>query len=310
MVYEIVIVCNDSYVQHAAVMLCSLFDTNKGKRFHINLLTDGLTEANKSALEAFCKEHGSTLSVTIPDSSYNGIELSSLPVGQWHTMMYYKLFIPRIMPSTLDRCLFLDVDMVVCDDISALYNQDISDFTIFAAADTPDALLHKKRLGLEKDAIYINSGVMLCNLERWRKMESERPIIQFTYGIRDRIVNEQDVIACYFQGEFRIMPIRWNMVTFYFWRYPNIDQRYLPQLKDARRNPGIVHFASPVKPWYRDSYHPYAHLYRRYLRKTPWKDAPGFGYYEKLTRFGRFKKLVRRTLNRFDIMHDVMYLVK
>lgn len=42
MVYNIVIVANEAYIQHAAVMLCSLFETNKGKQFDIYLLTDGI----------------------------------------------------------------------------------------------------------------------------------------------------------------------------------------------------------------------------------------------------------------------------
>lgn len=309
MTYEIVIVCNDPYAQHAATMLCSLFETNKDKLFHVTLLTDGLSDDNANKLNGFCNAHGSTLRIVKPEQDYCSIDLTKLPVGQWNTMMYYKLFIPQVLPLTADRCLFLDVDMVINDDISQLYHQDIGSYAIFAAEDTPDCIAHKQRLGLEKDDTYINSGVMLCNLIRWREMEKQRPIFDYVATIKHIITNEQDVIAMYFQGMIRLLPIRWNMTTFYFSRRPIIFSKYLPQLRDARRNPGIIHFASPIKPWFRDSQHPYRHLYRRYLKLTPWCYTPLQGYYEQLSGIKRIKKTIRNFLNRYNLMHDAGYPV-
>ena len=104
---------------------------------------------------------------------------------------------------------------------------------------------------------------MVCDLLQWRAMELQRPIFEFVRTVADKINNEQDVIAMYFKGKITSLPIKWNMTTFYFRRQPKIFNKYLPQLIDARKAPGIIHFACPIKPWFRDCQHPYKILYKR-----------------------------------------------
>ena len=125
--------------------------------------------------------------------------------------MYYKLYIPTILPQEAERCLFLDVDMVINADIAELYNIELSDNVIAAAEDIPDCIQIKQRLGLAQDDLYINSGVMICNLAAWRSMESQIPIFDFTRSVAEKIQNEQDVIAMYFRGKLKILPICWTV---------------------------------------------------------------------------------------------------
>lgn len=47
--YHIVIVTDEGYVQHAAVMLTSLFETNRRKIFHVYVLTNGLSQNRNHA---------------------------------------------------------------------------------------------------------------------------------------------------------------------------------------------------------------------------------------------------------------------
>lgn len=302
--YNIVIVSDEGYVQHAAVMLTSLFETNKDKRFSIYLLTNGVSETSVSRLNCLCQAYKSIITILNLEqlSSTLSISLAELPVGQWTTMMYYKLFIPTVLPKSEKRCLFLDVDMIINSDIEELYNWDLQDNVIAAAEDMPDCVKIKERIGLPQEALYINSGVMVCDLNRWRQLEAERPIFEFVKQVSDQIVNEQDVIALYFKDKLILLPIRWNMVTFYFLRVPKIFDKYLPELREAQRHPGIIHFAAPVKPWYRDCTHPYRKLYKRYFRKYAEiiDVAPermwDFPYGEKLTNRQRFNKRVKSIL--------------
>ena len=243
--YNIVIVSNEGYIQHAAVMLVSLFTMNKDKHFVIYLLTDGITNATEDKLREVCDAHQADLKVI-----KCGIDnLGDFPVGQWKPIMYFKLLIPQLLPSTEKRCLFLDVDMVVHDDITSLYEWNLGDKVIAAAEDMPDCVAFKPRLGLKDTDLCINSGVMVCDLEKWRLMEQKQPIMAYATNIISIIVNEQDVLACYFRDKIALLPIRWNMTTFYFNRKPKIFSKYLPELEAAKRFPGIIHFAAPIKPW-------------------------------------------------------------
>lgn len=305
--YYIVIVTDESYVQHAAVMLTSLFETNRGKRFHVHVLTNGLSQESESRISALCRKYDSFLAKHICSDA----KIKDLPVGQWSTMMYYKLYIPTILPQEAERCLFLDVDMVINADIAELYNIELSDNVIAAAEDIPDCILHKQRIGLSQNDLYINSGVMVCDLKKWRILEYSQPIFNFTRSVATKIQNEQDVIAMYFKDRIKALPIRWNMVTFYFMRKPKIFDKQLPQLKEAKRNPGIIHFACPIKPWFRDCNHPFGYLYRQYLQLTPWYDAHHrFPIFEQLTLRQRFNKHIKNILNDFNILRYNEHLTK
>lgn len=313
MTYNIVLVANEGYVQHAAVMLCSLFETNKNKVFDIYLLTDGISEISKSRLQKLCTRYNSRLIVKLPEQELGnslGINLKELPVGQWNTMMYYKLFMPVMLPKECERCLFLDVDMIINDDIQTLYNWDLNGNIIAAAEDIPDCdECHKPRLGLAQNDAYINSGVMVCDLNAWREKEAVTPIFDYVKTISDIIMNEQDVIALYFKNEITILPIRWNMTTFYFMRVPKIFRKYLPQLQEAKRNPGVIHFAAPIKPWFKDCTHPYRKLYKKYLNLTDWNDWT-FVNWEDLTLTQRFKKTIKNLLNEIGLLKDTLYTPK
>lgn len=304
--YYIVIVSDESYTQHAAVMLCSLFETNPDKIFAIYFFTIDISKEGQQHLSQLCEKYKSTISFIVCPIE----KISDLPIGQWNIIMYLKLFMPQLLPTSIERCLFLDVDMIINSDIAKLYHTDLSNNVIAATEDIPDCIKHKQRIGLQQDDLYINSGVMVCDLSKWRIMEQKQPIFDFTHTIASKILNEQDVIALYFKNNIKTLPIRWNMVTFYYMRKPKIFNKYLPQLKEAKRNPGIIHFACPIKPWFRDCNHPFGYTYRRYLEHTPWYMNNSFPFFERLTPRQRFNKYIKNILNKLGILQYADYLMK
>ena len=305
--YNIVCVSNEAYIQHTAVMLCSLFESNKNNIFCIYLLTPDISPISKQRLDNLCKYYNSEFVTYICSTN----EIIHFPIGQWKIVMYLKLLMPQLLPTNIERCLFLDVDIIINADITELYHIDLVDNIIAAAEDIPDCIYIKKRLGLPQNELYINSGVMVCNLRAWRKLEIQLPIFNFIHSIIDKIQNEQDVIALYFRDKIKKLPIRWNMVTFYFNRVPNIFPQYLPELKEAKIQPAIIHFAAPIKPWFCDSQHPYAYLYKKYLRiyakQLNIKVNLHFPYGEQLNPRKRFNKNIRNLLNRIGIIKDAGY---
>lgn len=53
--YNIICIIDESYAQHAAVMLTSLFYQNPKKLFRIFLMTDAITENTKKSLNMLLK---------------------------------------------------------------------------------------------------------------------------------------------------------------------------------------------------------------------------------------------------------------
>lgn len=316
--FNVVIVSNNAYVQHGAVMLTSLFETNRDSSFRIFLLTDGISDENYSHLNSLCVSYGNSLEVHVPENelkNVNGLDISKLPTAKWSKMMYYKLFMPNVLPADVERCLFLDVDMVVVDDIKPLYNIKFAGSTIIAAVeDVVSCVPRKEALGLSPEDYYINSGVMVCNVSAWRKEEAERPIFDFVLHWSKRAINEQDDLAVYMKGRIQLLPLRWNMVACNYLRKKFVFPKYYDELTDARRNPAIHHFCTLIQPWYADSPHPYRSLYKKYLKmygeitgcqinlKFPYKQPP-------MPLWKKIRQKISCLFNYFDIIKQPGYIL-
>jgi lipopolysaccharide biosynthesis glycosyltransferase len=74
-------------------------------------------------------------------------------------------------------------------------------------------------------------------------------------------------------GRWRELEPRWNQGA-HLYEYPN--WRESPLDREAyhclKRDPWIVHFCSPSKPWHYFCRHPFASDFRRCLRQTAWRD--------------------------------------
>lgn len=302
--YNIVCISDENYAQHTAVMLASLFDTNKEKTFHIFILTQELSTKTVILLKSIIPPN-SQLTVITKTNEELAITINNNELGgkSWNPIMYLKLFMPKFMGEDVHRLLFLDVDMIINADIDYLYNIELKDNVIAGAEDWKYSIGHKKRLGLDKDAMYINSGVMVIDIDKWRKYEKEKPMSTYLNIHKKLIQNDQDAFALYFKDKIEYISQQWNVTTYYFERKPRIFDKYLSALEEFRKNPFIIHYCEPIKPWFRECRHPYRSLYNKYLKRTPWHNYkfPSCG-----THFGKpaWRYIIKHWLNTIGIRHD------
>lgn len=308
--YNIVCITDDLYAQHAGVMMASLF-THTLKPCRIFVLTNSLTLENKNKLRSIVTKSQYS---TIQFIEKNDVEwyFNDFSTGEnvkkWSSTMYLKLFMPLLLPVTIDRALFLDVDIVINSNIMNLYEMDLTKCVIAAAEDWKYSIIHKDRLKLPSEAHYINSGVMMVNLNQWRKLNQQFPIRQFMTDNKECIINDQDVFALYFQGNIQYISQKWNVTTYYFERNPRIYDKFLPLINDIRKNPYIIHFCEPIKPWFKECRHPYRRLYKQYLKQTPWKNYkfPSCGLY-----LGKpaWRYVVKYWLNKLHLRYDEWMMI-
>lgn len=271
---NIVCIATEDYAQHAAVMLCSLLENNREEPFRVFLMTYTMTADTKHRLHEVVEGRGAQL--TIIEDSYEGCGLESLRcdtgVKAWNAIMYLKLLIPQYLPQDVDRFLFLDVDMVVNASVRPLYDTDLKGCIVAACEDYEFCGVHKVRLGLPDDELYVNSGVMVVDLRAWREKQLSDPMFDFLSQRRDVVRDDQDAFALYFRSRIMLLPTnQWNATTFFFERRPRILSKYLGEVSAVREHPYIIHFCEPPKPWYRECKHPYRGLYKQYLLMTPWR---------------------------------------
>lgn len=270
LVYNIVCVADQAYAQHAAVMLTSLFETDREHRFRVFLLTYMMNAETKKRLYHIAGQYEHELHIIEDDYEYAGLE--KMKVKTWNTIMYLKLLILNYLPKDAERCLFLDVDMIVNANLRELYEMKLDGCILAGCEDYLYSICHTQKLHLCLEDKYINSGVMVMDLVKWQEKEEKNPVVEFLSKYRDIIGNDQDAIALYFRNEIKYLPYKWNATTFCFQRIPRIFPKYMKQLDEVRHRPCIIHFCEPVKPWFKECKHPYRGLYKKYLRMTPWAD--------------------------------------
>ncbi|WP_202799349.1 glycosyltransferase, partial [Treponema sp. JC4] len=109
-------------------------------------------------------------------------ELDALPVPDNRLTLgaYLRFFIEKKLPSDVHKVLYFDCDIIVVDSLMELYETDISDFSLAAAFDVEcDDICRYNRLDYPFKDGYFNSGVMLINLDYWRKHSISEKALKF-----------------------------------------------------------------------------------------------------------------------------------
>ena len=112
---------------------------------------------------------------------------------------YFRLLVCDLLPD-YDKCIYLDIDTIVLEDLSLFYAQDIEDFYLAgvrAAGYQFNAVHNIRRLGLPDVSDYINAGVLLMNLKKLRQDTMSKKFLDL---IKEKYHDQdQDIlnVACY-----------------------------------------------------------------------------------------------------------------
>ena len=164
----------------------------------------------------------------------------------------------------MDKCLFLDADLIADKDITELYNINIDNFYMGAVADQFPLTENcwAKRLDLAKNYRYVNTGVILVNLKKWREENIENKLCENVIKYANLLqFPDQDTLNITLQDKVKNISHIYNAMPV---------QNYLveKEKKEAFNNPVIIHWAGYRKPWiYSDAN--YSEYFWKYARMTP-----------------------------------------
>ena len=262
----------------AGVMLCSLFENNKEEHINIHaLLGEGGDQCMKPLQEMTERYHQ-----TIHFYDMKEIRTDDFPVGLHFQEpfitkeAYFRLFVMDILPQTLEKVLYLDVDVVICGSIRELWDTDITEVAVGAVPDCFHQDIHEtNRIGYEVGLGIFNSGVLLINLNYWREHDVMKKFVAYTKEARDHLkYHDQDVLNYVFRHCKKELPIRYNLQTIhmYYDRFRYLHFRLIKEVEEAFRHPVIIHYTGPEKPRYSNAYHPLKSYFEKYRQSTPWKN--------------------------------------
>lgn len=168
---------------------------------------------------------------------------------------YYRLLAPQFL-AQYDKCIYLDVDILVFEDISELFNQQIENYDLGAGCgagfpfDKSSQQQLADRLKLPSAEKYFNSGVLVMNLKKMRKENKVSEFIECSKG--EWLCQDQDVlnICCY--SKTKILPLKYNAYSIAYNLQSNVlQERYsIKEIEDMHKKPYLIHYAMKyTKPW-------------------------------------------------------------
>ena len=177
------------------------------------------------------------------------------------------------MLPDLDKVIYLDCDLIVNSDLKDLWNFDVNGVAVAMAPDH----LYKDATTLERlkmtNGEYLNSGVIVMNLEYWRKHDVQNRVLTF---IEENGMNliyfDQDALNVTLQNERRKLPLKYDCTPYHLLRnLDNFPSEIHEEIRKARITPTIFHYMGPTKPWSLGSYVPGKELFKKYQRLSGWR---------------------------------------
>ncbi|MDY6367104.1 MAG: glycosyltransferase family 8 protein [Clostridia bacterium] len=249
---------DDRYVPFLDVALRSLKDhISKNYIYQIVVLNTGLDKRGTDKILTLTDKN---FRVEFADVSDAMGELKDKLPNLFHFGLaaYYRLFIEQMFPQ-YDKILYLDCDVVVKSDVAELYFTDLEGKWIGGVVDqyvkrTAEFCEYTENaVGVNREN-YINSGIMLIDLEKFRENNVENTFIELVNKYNFETVDpDQAYINFICKDKIKYLPVCWN-------RTP------VSSLKCD--NPKIIHYALYKKPWqYEDTF--LGEHFWEYAKKSP-----------------------------------------
>lgn len=273
---NIVFTVNDSYAQHCCVTIVSILKNNTDSLFNFYIITDYFSETNRlkftqavGKLSSKSRVHFITITNDLFKGFKNNIDYISIQT-------YYRYIIPTLL-NNVSKVIYLDSDLIVNGNISELWTTDIADNHVCLGVKDLyiENIKYKKEIGLPDGTVYINAGVLVMDLDRFRKESISEKLINETLDNKyDFKYQDQDIINIVLKDRIQPVSEKYNYTTENTLHY------------DTSVQPVIIHFTGATKPWsiIKKCRNPYRGLYFKYLMMSPYK---AFGYifaYKRLIR--------------------------
>lgn len=245
------------------------------------VLDGGIREVNKKKILASLNSNRLEVHWIKPSSDRLTRMLLKCQASSHPTSTYYRLLLAEIIPKMYKRAIYLDTDVVVEGNLAQLWEVDIQDACLLAVQDPVHRTLHQaqhlKKLGLVNsntslNSKYLNSGVLLINLEKWRTEQVTEQVIDLIAMTPGLPFPDQDAINLVLAGKWKELNPQWNQVhVVHFFASPEDSPYDLETQKQVVENPKIIHYTTRPKPWGRNCIHPQRDRFFKYLEQTGWR---------------------------------------
>ena len=246
------------YVLQAFVVMHSILRNSK-QEYHFFILTEDEIEEDVEKFKLQLRRYYGNFELSVKMVESDPFLNARIYNRHLSKVAYFRLLIPEIL-SEYDKCIYLDCDVIVHGDLRELYEIELEDYYLAGVKDchimedTPFERKHQQILGIPSRDKYINSGVMLMNLNAMRRDGLVGCFME--QSVKEDWFEDQDVLnrCCY--PRIKILPLKYDLFHFYLGNHI----RFLYDLPYDRKEfdfdhtcPFILHMGADYKPWNRFS---------------------------------------------------------
>ena len=279
---SIILLSSDYYVPYTGVLIQSIIEQSKeSNNYDIVILQKSITERNKKELIDLSKNRNN-ISIRFYSAKRDFANAKLYIASEFYAEeAYYRILAPWILKN-YNKTIILDADIIVKTDLAELYNIDVEEYLAGAVKDivfqgflnanhNGDYEYCKNEMGMKEPYHYINTGVLLMNLQRMREVYTANEVLDYASSHKFRI-QEQDILNVLLEGKTKWLDLSWNYyvevnecITYYVKRAPRESYEYYLKQNGEK---GVIHYASQPKPWDFPQI-PYANDFWKTARKTP-----------------------------------------
>lgn len=288
---HIVVASDNHYIILLAALIKSIeANIRLGQTIEIHVIEDKVSDDSKGKLKNSINPQITSLvwhpmESVIPKGMNLPLDKSSYPLN-----IYMRLFIPYFIPEEIEKVLYLDVDMIVQEDVTTLFEEELGNNIIAAVLDpriiTFDnswgGIFNYEALGLSGKTRYFNTGLILMQTKRWREHD-------ITVKIIDCINNNKKFVN--YPDQYGL-----NVVLANQWLELNPLWNHFSTI-DTTEKPFLIHFVER-KPIYQ-SYNynlEFKKTFYFFLNQTAWKNFKPIG------ESSRYIKKIKNILNKLKKM--------
>ena len=277
---------DNNYAKYAGVVITSVLkNAAEDDKLNIFVLDGGISEENKNKINSLksIKDCNITF-VQIDENMFS--DFKSITTHAYISLpAYYRLKMPSLLPD-IHRIIYFDCDVIIEKSLKELFNIEMGEHALAGVKDV------KKKMQ-KINPTYVNSGILLMDLDNMRKQNLENKFFEYTKEHYAEIVcGDQEIINAVCNGEIKNIESKWNT------QISNFSNR-----SDYTNHPYIVHFIGKNKPWQYASFSYRKDLFYKYCQISPWAldKKEWVNYRIKGEIVGFFKYLLHRPLFMFRL---------
>ena len=267
---------DEKYVKLVATSMISLFENNNEfTEIYVYIIENNISESSKKELINIALKYKRNVEFIELKEICNGLKTdNSFPISS-----FSRLFLSNL--TNIDKIIYLDCDSIVNNSFYDLWNENIEDYYIAGVLDTINSF-YKTTVGLQHESNYINAGLLLINLKKWRDDKIESKFLDFInlyngsvphhdQGTLNAICNDKIYIL---HPKYNLMPPMLIYNENKIKKLYSLNQYYSQkELDEASENPVFIHFTADFynRPWFKECSHPMKNIFLKYFNKTAWK---------------------------------------